>query len=75
MSDYIHWDALAKVIAVGLAVGAGLPAMFALGVRALEGKGSHRKSGKRPPIRILAAVLCFGVVVAAIAWAIYLMGK
>ena len=41
MSQYIDWSALGQVVAFGLLVGAGLPALFALGVRALEGPGSR----------------------------------
>ena len=74
MSSYVRWDALANIVVVGLIVGAGLPALFAVGVRALAGPGSHDKAGRRPPIRIAVAVACFAVVVGAIAVAIVIIG-
>ncbi len=70
MSDYIKWRALADVVVVGLIVGAGLPALFALGVRALAGPGSRVEAGRRPPIRVVTAGACFAVVVSAIVAAI-----
>ena len=69
MSNYVEWDALANVLIVGLVVGAGLPTLFALGVRALEGPGARDEAGRRSPIRVAAAVTCFAVIVAAIAYA------
>lgn len=65
MTPFVEWDALANVVVVGLVVGAGLPALFALGVRALEGPGSHKEDGSRPLIRTVAAWACYGVVIAA----------
>jgi hypothetical protein len=37
MSDFIEWGALGQVLVVGLLVGAGIPALFALGLRLLAG--------------------------------------
>lgn len=37
MSDYIEWTALVQVLVAGLFVGAGIPALFALGLRLLAG--------------------------------------
>jgi hypothetical protein len=74
LSDYIKWRALADVVVVGLIVGAGLPALFALGVRALAGPGSRDEAGRRPAIRVVAAIACFAVVLAAIATAIVIIG-
>ncbi len=70
MSDYIKWRALAEVVVVGLIVGAGLPALFAVGVRALAGPGSRNKSGRRPASHLVTAVASFAVVASAIATAI-----
>ncbi len=70
MSEYIEWDALANIIVVGLVVGAGLPALFALGVRALAGQGAKDDAGQTVPWRRTAAIACFAVVIAAIVGAI-----
>lgn len=71
---------LVKVIVVGLALGAGLPAVFALGLRALSvGTVVPAADGdpagvrvERSPAMTLAAAACFAVVgiavVAGIAW-------
>lgn len=71
---------LVKVVVVGLALGAGLPAVFALGLRALsvgtvvpgpdgDPSGVHVV---RTPLMTLAAAACFAIVglavVAGIAW-------
>lgn len=65
-------EALWQVVAVGLLLGAGLPALFALGVRALEsdrvllavdgGEISSRASTGGKTL----AVLCFGVTALAV---------
>jgi hypothetical protein len=73
VSDYIKWRALAQVVVVGLIVGAGLPALFALGVRALAGRGSRNAAGRRAPFHVAVAVVCFAVVLAAIATAIVII--
>lgn len=70
MTQFVEWDALGNILWVGLLVGAGLPALFAVGVRVLEGPGSHDKSGRRPVIRVVAAFTCFAVVVGAVVGAI-----
>lgn len=57
-------QALWQVAAVGLLLGAGLPALFALGLRFWYG---HAAAGviTRPPAATVAAVACFGVVALA----------
>ena len=60
-------DALWRVSAVAFVLGAGLPALFALGLRSLSAgreAGSHETD---PPTALgkVGAFLCFGVVVAA----------
>jgi hypothetical protein len=65
---------------VGLLAGAGLPALFAIGLRALSlrpaGAGAEAAAdddrvvgGSLPGM--IAAVICFAVVLAAIGWGIY----
>lgn len=70
MSTYVEWSALANILIFGLFVGAGLPALFALGVRALEGPGSRDADGNRPAARVVAAIACFAVIIAAVVGAI-----
>jgi len=75
MSGYIEWNALVDVVVISLIVGAGLPALFALGVRALAGTGSRNDAGRIPRIRVTAAFACFAVVFGAIFSAIVLIGS
>ena len=42
MSDWIDLHALWQVVLVGLIFGAGLPALFAVGLRALSAPGNRR---------------------------------
>ena len=70
MSAYIEWGALANVLLVGTLVGAGLPALFAIGVRAIAGPGAKDEDGAVPFGRRALAWLCFGVALAAVAGAI-----
>ena len=70
MTTYVEWDALANIVLVGLLVGAGLPALFALGVRALAGQGAKDATGHARTIRVVAACASFAVVIAAIVGAI-----
>ncbi|WP_291377881.1 hypothetical protein [Demequina sp.] len=73
MSEYINVGALLNVVVVGLIVGAGLPALFAVGVRALAGPGSRDDAGRRQSAHIVIAVGSFGAVVAAIAVGVVLI--
>ena len=74
MSSYVEWGALADVVVVGLIVGAGLPAVFALGVRALAGPGSRDEAGRRAPVRVAAAIACLAVIICAVVAAILIIG-
>ncbi len=59
-----------KVLAAGLLLGAGLPAVFALGIRALAfGVGGDAEVDHAPPHPVgkLLAAICFAVVVAGVA--------
>lgn len=59
-------QALWQVVAVGLLLGAGLPALFALGLRCWYGGQPAGATSARPtPIAAVGAVACFGVVTAA----------
>lgn len=70
MSGFIEWGALANIIVVGLVLGAGLPALFALGVRALAAPGAKDDEGHVYAIRRVAAYACFAVIVLTVAGAI-----
>ena len=79
MSGIIEWGALGQVVLVGVLVGAGVPALFALGLRlltlparatAVGAGGTHDGDmpGAGPGLaRRLAGYLCLALCVAAIA--------
>ncbi|AKT50379.1 hypothetical protein [Arsenicicoccus sp. oral taxon 190] len=64
------FDAAWKVLAVGLLLGAGLPAIFATGIRAMaygQGGSAEIDSTARPhPVGRVIGILCFALVAAAI---------
>lgn len=79
MSSWINFTALWKIVVVGLLAGAGLPALFALGLRSLAlpragAVGSGDDASDRVyagnPAGLAVATLCFAVVLAAIGWGI-----
>jgi hypothetical protein len=63
------FEGAGQVLLVGLVLGAGLPAVFALGIRALAyGAGGDAETDHAPPHpvgRVLAA-LCFAVVIGGV---------
>jgi hypothetical protein len=77
--SWINLTALGKIVVFGLLAGAGLPAIFALGLLALSTKGGRVQTAGADsdqvvggnPAGIAAAAFCFLVVLAAIAWGIY----
>jgi hypothetical protein len=79
MNDWIDLRAVAEIVVVGLLAGAGLPALFAIGLRALAlpGKGHIRVSADElvggNPAGIAVATVCFAIVLAAIGYGIYLI--
>lgn len=75
MTDFIEWGALANIVVIGLALGAGLPALFAVAVRALAGPGAVDDAGHRPSARVAVAGLCLAIVVGAIAAAIAIISS
>lgn len=67
--------ALAQVLLVGIVLGAGLPAIYAAGMKALTlGRETtpdgHMLAGKVTPAGMVLAALCFGIVVAAVLFGI-----
>lgn len=78
-SGWIDLGALWKIVLVGLLCGAGLPMVFAIGLRALSlpGRGATAPGGDDNRIYYgnmggaLVAALCLAIVLAAIAWGIF----
>ncbi|WP_416875796.1 hypothetical protein [Kitasatospora sp. SC0581] len=86
MNSWVNLDAVWKIVVVGLVTGAGLPALFALGLRLLNPSapsGPSDPSGPadeavavRPtagPVGSTLAGLIFALVLAAIGWGIYVI--
>lgn len=72
-TSWINLDALWKIIVVGIVLGAGLPALFAVGLRAMSPAGTESgttTTGGNVTGKAIAAV-CFVVVLAAIGWGVY----
>jgi hypothetical protein len=77
MNNWVNLSALWRIVVLGIIAGAGLPALFAVGLRAL-GAGTPKTAGAdtdqlvgSSPVGIAAAGLCFAVVLAGIGWGIY----
>jgi hypothetical protein len=77
--SWINLQALWKIVVFGLVLGAGLPSLFAVGLFSLskgprqvatDGGDSDVVVGGNP-LGMLAAGLCFLIILAAIAWGIY----
>ena len=71
-------SALWKILVFGLLAGAGLPALFAIGMWALsKGPKAQTAGGDSDvvvggnPVGLVAAAFCFLIVLAAIGWGIY----
>ena len=87
MDKWINLTAIWQITVVGLIAGAGLPAIFAIGVRVLappeaatgpvgvagDGSTTTATIAVRSRPRLIAASACFAVVVAGIAWGLYLI--
>jgi hypothetical protein len=78
MNSWIDLHALWKIVVIGLLAGAGLPALFAIGLRALSA-GPRAQTVNVADDRVfggsmvglVAASICFAVVLAAIGLGIY----
>ena len=83
MNDWIDLSALWRIVVAGLVFGAGLPALFGVGLWLLNGSSRPALTGgdgvaapatiTRNPAAVAAAALCFAVVLAAIGWGVYLI--
>jgi len=77
--SWINLTAIWKILVFGLIAGAGLPALFAVGLYSLSLGGKTRTADGADsdslvggnPLGVLAAALCFLVILAAIACGIY----
>jgi len=74
VNSWINLNALWKIVVVGLLAGAGLPALFAIGLRLLSppapAGGSATGRSAAGPVGYALAGLCFAAVLAAIGWGI-----
>jgi hypothetical protein len=80
MSSWIDFNALAKILGYGLLAGAGLPALFAVGLRVLAPPRRDAAAGMgtdgtvtAAPVNVAVAGLCFLIVLGAIGYGIYLI--
>jgi hypothetical protein len=79
MNSWINVKAVWEIVVIGLLAGAGLPAVFAAGVRALglPGRGHVGGSGGQLAGASRAgkavAALCFTIVLAAVGYGLYLI--
>jgi hypothetical protein len=81
VNSWINLTALWQIIVVGLLAGAGLPALFAVGLVALNRPGPRAATiGPHSDqvyagntVGLAVAVVCFAVVLAAIGYGIYLI--
>ena len=76
--SWINLTAIWKIVVFGLIAGAGLPALFAVGLFSLSRGGRTQTAGADSdvvvggsPVGMIIGVLCFLVVLAAIGWGIY----
>jgi hypothetical protein len=78
VNNWVNLQALWKILVLGLLAGAGLPAIFAVGLRAINA-GPHAAALGTDDERVVGgshagmaiAAVCFAVVLAAIGWGIY----
>ena len=79
MNEWIDYRAVWEIVVIGLLAGAGLPAVFAIGVRALGQPGRGKVAGAEDQLiggsraGLVTAALCFTVVLAAIGYGIYII--
>jgi hypothetical protein len=76
--SWINLDAIWKIVVLGLVAGAGLPALFSIGLLALSRGPKTATAGVDSdvvvggnPAGMIAAAFCFLVVLAAVGWAVY----
>ncbi|HVX21998.1 MAG TPA: hypothetical protein VHB02_11665 [Acidimicrobiales bacterium] len=73
-STYVTWTAMWEIVAIGLGAGAGLTAVFSVGLVALSiTRRDGGVGGVRSIVGWTLAVLCFLVVLGGIAYGISVM--
>ena len=88
MNSWINLTALWEIVVVGLLAGAGLPAIFAIGLRLLNMSGSRMQTAGGVvtgpdsesdrvyggnPVGLAVGAFCFAIVLAAVGYGIYLI--
>jgi hypothetical protein len=79
MNGWISLRAIWEIVVVGLLAGAGLPAIFALGLRALGASGKRHVTVSDDelvggnPAGIAVASVCIAIVLGAIGYGIYII--
>jgi hypothetical protein len=75
---WVNFSALWQIVVLALVAGAGLPALFAIGLRALalnggtsSAEGSSDKLYGGNPVGLIAGGVCFLIVLGAIGWGIW----
>lgn len=77
--SWINLSAIWKILVFGLIAGAGLPALFAVGMRALALPGSRVQTAGTDSdhlvggnvLGMIVAAICFLIILAALGWGIY----
>lgn len=67
MSEFVEWGSLLNVVVFGLLVGAGVPALYAVGVRAVHGTHARDAQGHVLWWRRGIAIVCFAGCLAVVA--------
>jgi hypothetical protein len=77
--SWINLSAIWKILVFGMIAGAGLPALFAIGMRALALPGSRVQTAGADSdhlvggnvLGMIVAAICFLIILAALGWGIY----
>ena len=77
--SWINLSAIWKILVFGMIAGAGLPALFAVGMRALALPGSRVQTAGADSdhlvggnvLGMVVAAICFLIILAALGWGIY----
>jgi hypothetical protein len=76
VNSWINLNALWKIVVIGLLAGAGLPALFAIGLKVLASgvrtTDAETAAASSPDLRAkLSAGFCFAAVLAGMGWGVY----